>query len=168
MRRALVFVVVLLVARVAAAEERNVVSVPVLALGDGGLTLQGERYLDRRWSVAVSLGARRAAEGDYDSLSAAAGVEGRWYWKGRARGTGPYVGARLAAASATLSDGTGDSIGATTSLAESVMVGWRWRIRRVEITPAIGMTVRTELPDNGLAPETASFLTVGWTVGWMW
>src|SRR5687767_5837833 len=132
---------VIAVPQTAAAETRTVVSVPVLSIGAGGLTLQAERYLTRRWSVAVSLGGRRAAEGDFSSLSTGVGVEARLYWKGRARGTGPYLAARLAAGHTSVEDVMGGPVGATTSIAESVMIGWRWRIRSVEITPAIGWTV---------------------------
>jgi len=144
----------------------NVASVPLLALSPSSFALQAERYLDRRFSIAASAAVDRAAGGDYQSLGIGLGVEGRYWFKRRASGSGPFGAARLDVNRTSVST-AGASIGSAWSFAESALCGWRWIVsERVEITPAVGLVVHTELA-TGLAASTRATGTVGITAGWL-
>jgi hypothetical protein len=148
----------------------TVVSVPIPSVSRGGMAIQAERYLSRRFSLAGSLGGRSGAEGDYESLTIAAGVEGRWFFLARRNGTGPFGAVRVDFSRITARDTVDDrEIGTTRSIAGSALVGWRWLLwRHLEITPSIGMAIRTEATSRSLATDTRGALTIGWTIGWMW
>jgi hypothetical protein len=148
----------------------TVVSLPIPSVSRGGLAIQAERYLSRRFSLAGTLGARSGAAGDYESLTLAAGVEGRWFFLARRDGSGPFGALRVDLSRITARDTLDDrALGSTTSIATGGLVGWRWVLwRHLEIAPSIGLAVRTETTSRSLATDTRRALTIGWTIGWIW
>jgi hypothetical protein len=150
---------------------RHVASLPLLAVSGGTLALQGERYLgpERRWSVALALGLRAAAGGDYGSLALSLGGEGRWWFHRPARGTGGFAGARLDVARTAVSDDTHDvALPTTWSWATSLLVGYRWVLwRHLELTPELGLVRTVEVPEGRLVAQSRGSLSIGLTIGWM-
>ena len=160
---------------------RHAVSLLVPSLGDTGLAMQYEHLvLPDRWSLSGSLAVRSTAGGDYDSLSISVGGELRYWWRGRALWStlqhtmvGPYVGARLDIERTSLrqtSSPDGDrSLGSMTSLATTVVLGYRFALwRRVEITPGLGWGWRGDIDPSGTVPSRSRLVILaGLTVGWL-
>lgn len=198
MRRALILAVLIAVPSVAAADgapgdtaalgaevdeapARNAVSLPLFSMkGFGGIGVQYERFaLPDRWSLAGSVAARSNVGGDYDSLGLGLGFEARYWLKGRtlwaklpARSmVGWYLGARIDVGWTRTVDEVRDStVGSGLAIAETGFIGYRFVIKeRVEITPALGISVRTELDLHGRLPAwTRGGMATAITVGWMY
>ncbi len=157
-------------ARVARAEQPfRAVSVHVPSLGSSGLGLQYEQRASRRWSFAGSLGGRRAAGGDYASFAAGVALEGRYWFLARTRWSGPFAALRLAAGYTTVSEVASDrTVGESVNLTPALALGWRWRIRSVELTPSLGLGAEAQLDPSGrLASAVVPRATIGLTLGWV-
>lgn len=170
MRRLVVALVLLLGAGVAGAEQPwRAVSVHVPSLGSSGLGLQYEQRTSRRWSFAGSLGGRRAAGGDYASFAAGVAVEGRYWFLARTRWSGPFAALRVAAGYTTVSEVSSErTVGESVSLTPALALGWRWRIRSVELTPSLGVGAEAQIDPSGrLASALVPRATIGLTLGWV-
>lgn len=146
--------------------------------GATGAEVGAETYLpDRKLGVDVTLGARKTAAGDYTGVAGGAGVEARWYWRGRALWTDPawraigwFVGGRADLALSHTRDRADDrSLGTTLVLGASGIAGYRivpWK--RLELTADVGLGLRNEHDLSGrLPPWTLGSLSVGLEVGWL-
>ena len=160
---------------------RNALSLPLLSLaGAAGLGIQYERQLDaRRWSLAVAVAARENAGGDYESLATSASIELRYWLQGRAVWSdlparsmaGWFAGARFDTAWIRTRDELEDrSLGSAVGFAETATFGYRFAVRRrVEITPSIGLGVKTEVDASGRLPAwTRGDARLGVTLGWLY
>lgn len=156
---------------------RHTLSLLVPSLLLGGVALQGERHLaSGEASLSCSAGVRGAAGGDYASLSLATGVEVRRWLAGPpssmgacARG-GPYAALRLDFGfNRLVARAGGREIGTTWTTAQQLALGYRFPFRcRLEVTPSVGLSVRTALDGKGrLAALPHGALVGGLTVGWM-
>lgn len=158
---------------------RNAVSVHPLSLGAHGLALQYERYIwPRHLSLAFGLAFRSSSRGDYASWVTSTGVEPRfWLMRNRVRSLrlgadamiGPYLGLRTDVSWLLMSDTRRDAwVGGSVGLSFVGSFGYRFTIRRVEITPAAGVGTRTDFDVAGrLAPWTRAVLRLDTTVGWL-
>ena len=166
---------------VAESPSHNAVSLPLLSTkGAAGIGIQYERFaLPDRWSVAGAVGVRSNAGGDYDSFGLGVGFEARYWLKGRTLWAslpsrsmvGWYLGARIDTGWTRIVDEVRDTtVGSSLVVAETALIGYRFVIReRVEVSPALGMTVRTELDLRGRLPAwTHGGMAVAITVGWMY
>jgi len=164
-------VCLLLLHGAAAASPRNVISLQATSLSSGGLGAQYERLvLPRRLSLAAGLAARvREASGDYRGRGVAAALEARWWFTHRASFAGPFLAARASVAEDWLEDAAdGRTVGRMVTLTGGLSAGWRWRIRRFEITPSIGGAWIVQIdPGQRLAPLGKRALSLGLTLGWM-
>jgi hypothetical protein len=195
MRRALLVLAIVAMPAIAAADQapgdtavivaeapaRNAVSLPLLSMkGFAGIGVQYERFaLPDRWSLAGSVAARSNVGGDYDSLGLGIGIEARYWLKGKTLWAklptrsmvGWYLGARVDVGWTRTVDEVRDStVGSGLAIAETGFIGYRFVIRdRVEITPALGISVRTELDLHGRLPAwTRGGMAGAVTVGWMY
>lgn len=158
---------------------RNAVSLHVLSLGARSLSVEYERFvLPPKLSVAAGFGIRDNAGGEYEAMTVAAGAEVRYWFSGRAvwsrlgpgNMAGPYVAGRLdLARTSTRDDVLDESLGSTVTVAESIAAGYRFvAFRRLEITPSLGVSVRTEIDTSGrLSPWTRGAAVAGLTLGWL-
>lgn len=160
------------VARADTPERRDdVLSVPLVGLTVHSLGLEYEHRVAPRWSVMTAMAYRTSGGEDYDVWEAGFGTAGRFWLMGAGRPAlrGPFLGARLDYG-LTHASLHGRSIGSTLRHGESVSFGWRflpWK--SVEITPSVGLGVRTEWDARGrLAPWTrAELFRFGTTAGWV-
>lgn len=141
--------------------------------GAAGAELGVERAIAPRLAIAVQLGARKSATGDYDGLTFNAGAELRWYWRGHGgwrqpAGTdrvGWFIGARIDAARTSLTMDDRD-LGALWTLGTGIELGYRltpWR--GLAVTGLVTAEQRVELGD---APAwRQGTIGVGLEVGWM-
>jgi hypothetical protein len=155
---------------------RHAVSMELPSLTTTGVNVQYENFtLPDRWSFAGSLGARSAAEDDYGSLTLSAGVEARYWARGRSIGSslsgsmiGPFISARVDMAH-TRMNMEERAIGSALTLTEMLSIGYRlaaWR--GLEITPHTGIGLRTEIDGSGRLPAwTRATASLGLTAGWM-
>lgn len=159
---------------------RHVVSVPLLSLaGAAGIGVQLEQKLAApRWSIAVALAARGNAGGDYSSLATTISVEARYWLRGHAvwcdlparSAVGWFAGARLDMTRVRTRDTIDDrSLGSSLGFAEALTLGYRFAVkRRVEITPSIGLGVKSEVDTSGRLPSwTRGDGRIGLTLGWL-
>ncbi len=147
--------------------------------GATGAELGYERWSPwHRVSLVGTFGFRHTASGDYSGYAGGAGVEARWYWRGRALWTplprgamvGAFVGGRVDASISHTRDVADDrSLGSSLAIGGEGVFGYRiapWR--GLEITPSIGIGLRNEHDLRGrLPPWTLATLAVGLEVGWM-
>jgi hypothetical protein len=158
----------------------RVVSVPLVSLqGLAGVAARYEALVPgRRWSLGAGTGLRAHAGGDYRSMVLSAGGEARYWLSGRAvlsdlparSMVGWFTGGRLDVAWTRTTDRVEDrSIGDNLALAATATFGYRIAARgRVEITPAVGLGVTSDLDLRGrLSPWTRPVARLGLTVGWM-
>ncbi len=134
----------------------HAVSLQVLTLDTTGMSLQGERHLGwKKLSVAVSLGARAAAYGDYGSTTLGAGVELRRWLLRPTTMKGWYVAARTDLARTSIDDMVDDrDVGSMLTWSAGISTGYRFVIKdRVEITPSIGSALVVE--SGTMSPATA-------------
>jgi hypothetical protein len=147
--------------------------VQLATLDTTGLAIQAERASKARdkVSVAIAVGARSAARGDYASRTVGAGVEVR-RWLRRPHGmTGWYVGARTDLARTSIEDRMEErAIGSLTTWSTGVSTGFRWVVfRKVELTPSIGLAMVVEGGMDGKSPTTVRGGGVlGFTAGWIY
>jgi hypothetical protein len=140
------------------ANPANAVSVPLLAVLDGGLAVQYERFVaPPRVSVATSLGARASGGHDFDTLEGSFGTEPRLWLIGKEPFSrfvgpamvGPYLGFRLDVGITRVSQ-EGRFCGSSVAIAEALLLGVRFVfVRHVELTPNFGIGVRTEFDPSG-------------------
>jgi hypothetical protein len=158
-----------------ATRPHHVVSVRPTLLFARGVGVAYERFLPTETSVFVTGSYRSSARGDFDSSTVAAAVEGRW-WPFGAGVTGCreryemvdlYLGLRFDAARTSLHDRVDDrDLGASYALSTSAWLGWRFALGALEITPATGTMIRTEI-GGGLAAYTSVTVAYDLTIGWM-
>ena len=155
----------------------HVVSIQVLPLLAGGVTIQGERYLkSRAWSFAISLGARSSTAADYGALRLSLGAEAKWWlWH-----VGPLSKSSLGALGGAFVFGRVDlawnrlehagrgTIGSALLTSETLGVGYRllpwWRL---EATPFLGFELAQPNQRNwasGMRFTFALGLTLGVTL----
>jgi hypothetical protein len=152
---------------------RGAVSVQLATLDSTGLSIQAERASTRRKkvSVAVAIGARSAAQGEYESRTLGAGVEVRRWLRRPQAMTGWYVGARTDLSRTTIADQMeGREIGTLTTWSTGISTGYRWVFfRRVELTPSLGMAMVVEGGLAGKSPATVRGAGIlGLTAGWIY
>ena len=133
----------------------HAISVQLATIGTAAIAIVGEH--DLRWnklSVAVALGARTGAHGDYDSRTLGAGVEVRRWLRRPTTMRGWYVAARTDVAATRIEDMVEHrSVGSLVTWSVGAAGGYRFVIAdRVEITPSVGMGVVVE---GGMMPTTS-------------
>jgi hypothetical protein len=137
----------------------SAISLQLASLDTTGIAIQLERAVPQyeKLSVAVTLGARAAARGDYRSHAFGIGVEVRRWLRRPEAMTGWYVGARSDLARTQVSDMIEDrAIGGLTTWTTGVTTGYRWVLfHRVELTPSIGLAMVVEGGMHGMSPTTA-------------
>lgn len=164
MRALLIAVALAGAARGAAAQAPSrewAVAVPIHGLLGGGLVIEGEQQVLRRWSLSGFAGLRSSASGDFRSTTASLGAELRWWMLGWTAGSplresiaGGYLGAGLELSTLWLRDEpAGRTVGSTTSVAVTAQVGYRFAPwSRIAITPSVGLAigrdVTGDLPDR--------------------
>jgi hypothetical protein len=141
---------------------RNALSIYPLALFQSGFALQYERFaFPPRISVATSLGGRSGVSGDYRGLTLGAGLTGRFWLLGRSPWSGlegrqmigPFAGLQIDATTTRVKHASGRTIGAAVVFAESALLGWKIAFfRHLEITPALGLGLATEIDSSGFLP----------------
>ena len=162
----------------APARSHNAVSIHLPAVGDTGIAMQYERFvLPDRWSLAATVSLRSSASGDYDSWTTAGGLELHYWFRGRSLRSsltrsmvGWHAGARLALSRTSLSSEQKNAdIGSMISVSGALVGGYRFAMwRRVELTPSLGLGVRTDVDPAGVVPpRTRGVVTLGTTLGWM-
>lgn len=156
--------------------KRNAISHKPFALASSGLSVQYERYLAERWSVAGGLGARRAAREDFSSHTVTVLSEGRFWltrrdWaSGYAGMAGPYLALALDAARTSVRYVPTDRhVGAMWEVQERFGFGNRfvlWGLQ--ELSVAASVDVIHDFDEDGrLAPNTQTTLGLDFTVGWV-
>ena len=147
--------------------EPEVIATQPIAFVTRGVEVSYERLAAQKWSWVAMVGARLAAEDDYDSSTFTLGGELRWWPRRRTPMRGPYIGAHASAGHTTVSDEMG-TIGASLELTERIDVGWRWRVmRHLTLAPSLGVGTIEEVDETGRLATTAR-LTVafGFELGW--
>jgi hypothetical protein len=160
------FVLALVATRVAHADP-SVVATQPLALVTRGVEVSYEQLATGLFSWAAFVGARLAAEDDYDSSTFTAGGELRWWPRRRTPMRGPYLAVHASAGRTTVSDDMG-TLGAVIDVTERVDAGWRWVVaRHLSLTPSLGAGFIEEVDESGRLATTGR-LTVafGFELGW--
>jgi len=147
----------------------HAISLQLMTLDRTALAIQGEHDLGwKKLSIAVVLGARMAATGDFGSTTLGGGVELRRWLLRPTTMNGWYVAARTDIARTAIEDMVdGRDIGALVTWSAGISTGYRFVIRdRVEITPSIGSALVVEGGLDGMSPVTARGATmIGLTSG---
>lgn len=138
-----------------------------LALATRGVEVSYERLATGWWSWAAIVGARLAAEDDYDSSTFTLGGELRWWPRRRTPMRGPYVAVHASAGRTTVSDDMG-TIGASIDLTQRLDAGWRWVVaRHLSLAPSLGAGVIEEVDESGRLATTARVtVAFGFELGW--
>jgi len=152
---------------------QHAISLQLATLDNRGLAVQLERAsrARKKVSVALAIGGRASAQGDYASRTFGVGVEVRRWLRRPEAMTGWYVGLRTDLARTKVSeviDGMDDrSIGALTTWTTGVSTGYRWVLfHKVELTPSIGAAMVVEGGMHGMSPTTSrGAAVVGLTAG---
>jgi hypothetical protein len=149
----------------------NALSVQLVSLLQGGVSLQYERFVlpAERISVATSIGMRVSGGHDYDVLESGYGCEGRFYFlKGKGM-AGPFMSLRVDTGLTRVSDAEdGRVLGSNFRIAESFNTGVRIVFfDRLEVTPSIGVGMRTDFDPRGRLPPWTrpELLRLGLTLG---
>ena len=149
----------------------NALSVQLVALLQGGVTMQYERFVlpERRVSFATSMGMRLSGGNDYDVIESGYGCEGRfWFLPGKGM-TGPFMSLRFDTGLTRVADaGDGRVLGTSMRFAESFNTGVRFLFfDHLEVTASVGLGIRTDVDPRGrLSPWTrAELLRFGVTFG---
>jgi hypothetical protein len=143
---------------------RNALSLQLTSLLDRGVTIQFERQVAPRFSVATSLGRRWSGGKSFDTSETGFGAEGRYWLFGRGplmrpytgpAMVGPFVAFRTDAGITRVDDGD-RLVGSSLRLAESLALGARVAIAgRVELSSSLGFGLRHDFDPRGrLAPWT--------------
>jgi len=153
----------------AAQPYHHAVSLQLMTLDRTGLSIQGERDLGwKKLSIAVAVGVRTAARGEYGSATVGAGVELRRWLRRPTTMKGWYIAARTDLARTSIEDMVdGRELGSLVTWSAGASTGYRFVIRdRVEITPSLGMALVVEGGLDGMSPATVrSAPTIGLTAG---
>jgi hypothetical protein len=147
----------------------HAVSLQLMTLDRTGLAIQGDRDLGwKKLSIALAVGGRTAASGEFGSSTLGAGVELRRWLLRPTTMNGWYVAARTDLARTSIEDMVDDrDIGSLVTWSVGASTGYRFVIRdRVEITPSIGTALVVEGGLDGMSPATArGAATIGLTAG---
>jgi hypothetical protein len=176
--RALIFLALMAAAAPAHADDGNgdgvqdtALSLQLTSVGPSSVSVQIEHDLDaHKLSLAAGLGVRRAAMGDYGSVTVGGGVELRRWFGRRATMRGWFGAVRLDAGRTVLEQETEDRrIGSLWTVASSIALGYRFVFwDRVELTPSLGASTIAEGGMDGRSPWTARTAgLLGLTAGWM-
>jgi hypothetical protein len=152
---------------------RNAVSVQLLSFFNHGVTLQYERQLVSRVSVATSLNRRWSGGGDtYDVTEMGVGTEGRVWLVGRGPLTkwdglamvGPYIGVRFDLGQTRVEEVATDRlVGTSLRISETLTFGARIVIAKYfELTPSYGIGFRTEVDPRGRLATWTRFEPMRW------
>jgi hypothetical protein len=146
------------------------ISLQLLTLDKSGMAIQLEKVSPRRpkTSVALSLGGRAGAEGDYSSKTVGIGLEVKRWLRRPLPMTGWYVAARTDLARTTVTDDMEDrAIGKLTTWSAGASTGYRWVLfHKIELTPSIGVSYVVE--GGTMSPTTARKAgVIGLTAGWI-
>lgn len=140
----------------AAHAPRTSIALQLATLDRSSGAIEAERATGwRKTSVAVSLGVRSAARGDFDSLTVGAGVELRRWLRRPVAMRGWYVAARTDLARTSIDDALEDRrIGGMTTWSLGASTGYRFVLwRHVELTPSVGLA--TVVETGTMSPATA-------------
>lgn len=147
--------------------DHTVVSLPVMALSSKAFAVQAERPLSRRLSLALTVAARDAADGDYQATSFGLGVEVRVWLRPRQHGLFVAPRVELGRTQLSLSE-TGRGLGSAIVVGEALMSGYRLvLLHRVEVTPSIGVAMWHDLVQRGVPDATRVSPVFGLSVGWI-
>lgn len=182
MRLAVIAAITLALAPAARAEPRRdrAASLQLHSLqGLAGVAGQYEQVIPgRTWSWLAGGGLRAGAGGgDYGSRAVSVSAEARYWLRGSAVWSdlparsmvGWFVGVRGDLAWTHTIDRTRDvGIGDNLAVAVTGTFGYRFEVRRVEVTPAIGLGSTREFDLTGRMPSwRRGTLRLGMTVGWL-
>jgi hypothetical protein len=156
---------------------RNALSIQLASLLNHGVTLQYERQVASRMSIATSIGRRWSGGETYDVTEMGFGAETRVWWLGKAplarwsgpAMIGPYAGLRFDAGLTRVSEGD-RLVGSSMRFASSLAVGARLVfVDRIELTPAAGFGLRHEIDPRGRLASWTRLepIRVGATIGVM-
>ena len=157
---------------------RTVVSLQLASFLASGLDVQLERYLaDNRWSLALSLGLRPQARGDFHGVQVSAGFETRRFvWgpilatlDGKALG-GLFAFTRLDGSWNRLfsTDNDRHLVGQGYRLSPALGLGYRFLpAMRLELTPSVGAGIDAQLDGTAAGVRIRPSITFGLTVGWV-
>jgi hypothetical protein len=141
--------------RAAPSALRTAISVQLATLDRTGGSLEAERATGwRKTSIALSLGARSAARGDFDSRTAGAGLELRRWLRRSTAMRGWYVAASTDLSRTTIDDALdGRRVGAMTTWSLGASTGYRFVLwRHLELTPSLGLA--TVIESGTMSPAT--------------
>jgi len=137
---------------------QHAISLQLATLDNTGLAVQLERASKARKkvSVALAIGGRASAQGEYQSRTFGVGLEVRRWLRRPEAMTGWYVGARTDLSRTKVSDAMEDRpIGSLTTWTAGVSTGYRWVLfHKVELTPSIGAAMVVEGGMHGMSPTT--------------
>jgi hypothetical protein len=150
---------------------RHAVSLQLATLDPSAASVQFESVSKRRpkTSVALAIGGRTSAQGEYSSRTAGVGLEVKRWLRRPEPMTGLYIGARTDLARTTTRDVMEDrEIGTMTTWTTGLSVGYRWvLLHKIELTPSLGAAMVVE--GGAMSPTTARAAgTVGFTAGYIW
>jgi hypothetical protein len=165
----------MLLALLLASAPNNAVAVHPLSLLQGGVAVEGEHFVARPVSLALTLGVRAPAGADFKSFTVGGSLEARWWVLGQSpwlplgdceRG-GPMVSVRAIVEGNRLEQGT-RLVGSTVTLGAGLSAGYRQSLAcRLTVTPSVGVDAKADFL-AGLPPVLKPFLVLGLTVGWQW
>lgn len=168
---ALAFASVLASTAIASADQpyHHAVSVQLLTVDRTGAAIQGEHDLGwQKLSIALAVGARSAARGEFGSTTLGAGLELRRWLRRPTTMNGWYVAVRTDLSRTSIDDMVDDrDLGSLVTWSAGASTGYRFVIRnRVEITPSIGTALVIEGGLDGMSPATARGVAIiGLTAG---
>ena len=150
-------------------EPDTAVSLSIPAITASAFAAQVERDLGRhKLTVALGVGVRSAAMGDYGSLTLGGSAELRRWLRTSMRGW--FASLRLEAAHTSIEHETEDrNIGSLLTTSLALTAGYRflpWS--RLELTPSVGAAVIREAGLDGRSPaSTRGAPVIGLTAGWL-
>jgi len=152
----------------------NAISIRPLAIASRGFAAQFEHFIaPPRFSLAIGPEVRFGASGDYSSQTYGLGAELRWWLNnqsifgcvGHDAMVGPHFAARIDGSFTRLRDDVWNvTLGPSWTLSEKFLVGWRFTIDVIEITPNLGLLATTDFT-GGLSPYTRYSIAWGLTTG---
>jgi hypothetical protein len=154
----------------AASAYQHAVSLQLMTISATGIAIQLERgsNVRKKISVALAIGGRSSAQGDYESRTVGAGLEVKRWLRRPEPMTGWYVAARTDLARTKVADRTENrGIGSLTTWTTGLSTGYRWVLfHKVELTPSIGAAMVVE--GGTMSPTTTRRAGVfGLTAGYI-
>jgi hypothetical protein len=146
----------------------NALSFQLMSFLSQGVTLQYEREVERRMSLALSLSHRWSGGDDFDTSENGSGLEGRFWFLGHGM-IGPYAGLRFDYSLTRVSEGD-RFLGSSMNFAQSLTGGARIVfVHRIEVTPSLSLGLREQFDPRGrLEPLVHfDFIRFGATAGFM-